>query len=697
MSKRKISTYGFIFCLVLFIVVTWCTDDAKAEKAPLIIDKQLEKVIRKQIYKPTGTLVKADMLKLKVLQVPQNQSVLSLEGLQYATNLRALIIEGNQITSLDPIAKLTKLNSVVLDHNNIIDISPLQGLTNLQYVWIDHNQIKDLTPLTSLKQLAEVSVAGNPLHDASIDLVKAFEEKGMITKYENEESTMELPANGVSMHPLSVYFGDKLIYSGELPEEKSSVVMIPLRPVAEALNMTMDWNQDTQVIKIARERLKINLQIGSSVATMDGREIQLAAAPRLEKGDTLIPLQLIAQTTDHEVSWSEEFRETDIISGYSSYVNEMLHSYFLKYEGATKEGKPHGKGKYMWEDNKVWYEGNFVDGKIQGNGTLYDVYAPGRYYTGGFDQEIPNGDGKIVYEDGSYALVHMQKGKREGLVKSYNANQVLMHEVQYKNDRIDGQGTNYSDDGYKYVGYFKQDGSLTGQGKIFLKDELIYEGNFEDGYSNGIGKIYHTGKLTYEGDFYRDQPFGWGTSYDTQGKVRYVGELVNNYFIGQGTSYMTNGDVYTGEHYMGLPDGKGVLKNAEGKVLQEGDFFAGKYDPDLEKTKLTEAYVIHSLQKKLDYKVNESGDKSDKESEADSVNMYLEFSSEEDLLQFKALSENGKRSLIIAFIHDHWSELSNMKECLTVITFEGRSYASAIVGEKTKPSTMEFEYFPNGH
>ncbi|MCR8641781.1 stalk domain-containing protein [Paenibacillus sp. N1-5-1-14] len=696
---KKISTYAIAFMLV-FVSLLGGTAEARTEKAPIVIDQQLDKIIRKEIYKPTGTLVKADLLKLKVLQIPEQAKVVSLEGLQYATNLRALIVEGNQITSLEPLTNLIKLSSVVLDRNQILDITPLTGLKNLQYVWLDHNQVSDLSPIASHKQIAELSVSGNPLNEASLQIVKGFEEQGVIVKNEQVDPESETSGEGQAEKPWSVYFGNSLIYSGAVPEMRKSVMMVPLRPLAEALHMTMDWDEEKQVIKVARERIKIELQIDNPKATVQGKEVTLLQAPRLVDGDTFIPLQLITDATEHEISVNEELQEVDIRSGFRSYVNEMLHSYFLKYEGATKDGKPHGKGKYMWEDNKVWYEGDFVEGKMQGSGTMHDVYNPDAYYIGAFKNGLPDGDGKYVHADGGYDVAHYINGKQEGLVKSYNAKGVLVFEGQYKDDVTDGQGTYYAADGFKFVGNYKSDGSLTGEAKIYRKDELIYEGNFADHFRNGKGKQYVDGKVEYEGDFYRDVPYGWGASYDERGKKQYEGEVVNSYFIGQGTSYMSNGDVYTGEHYMGQPDGYGVLNNAAGKVLSEGQFLAGRYDPTPEQTKQTEAYAIQSLQKKLDYGVssgNEDKDEDELESDSKPVNMYLEFADEQDFSKFKTLSEAGKRKLITSFVQDHWQELTDVKDCLVVLKFDELTYVSAIVSEHADAAAVQFQYFPSGH
>ncbi len=55
------------------------------------------------------------------------KTIRSLEGLQYATNLKSLDLSGNQITDLTPLKDLTKLTYLDLYSNQITDIGPLEG------------------------------------------------------------------------------------------------------------------------------------------------------------------------------------------------------------------------------------------------------------------------------------------------------------------------------------------------------------------------------------------------------------------------------------------------------------------------------------------------------------------------------------------------------------------------------------------
>lgn len=51
------------------------------------------------------------------------------------------------------------------------------------------------------------------------------------------------------------------------------------------------------------EQPRIVLEIGSTTALVDGREVELDAAPRIENGRTLVPIRFVAEALGHRVDW----------------------------------------------------------------------------------------------------------------------------------------------------------------------------------------------------------------------------------------------------------------------------------------------------------------------------------------------------------------------------------------------------------
>lgn len=58
---------------------------------------------------------------------PEEKTIQSLKGLEYAVNLKSLDLSGNQITDLTPLAGLTNLTYLDLSDNQITDLQPLEG------------------------------------------------------------------------------------------------------------------------------------------------------------------------------------------------------------------------------------------------------------------------------------------------------------------------------------------------------------------------------------------------------------------------------------------------------------------------------------------------------------------------------------------------------------------------------------------
>lgn len=82
-----------------------------------------------------------------------------------------------------------------------------------------------------------------------------------------------------------------------------------------------------------------------------------------------------------------------------------------EYEGETKDGVPHGKGKEISPAGDE-YVGNFVMGKKHGFGVYYkrDAYS----YRGNFQHNKINGFGKIEYMDGTSYEGYFKNGVFNG-------------------------------------------------------------------------------------------------------------------------------------------------------------------------------------------------------------------------------------------------------------------------------------------
>jgi hypothetical protein len=118
---------------------------------------------------------------------------------------------------------------------------------------------------------------------------------------------------------------------------------------------------------------------------------------------------------------------------------------------------------------------------------------------------------------------------------------------QFKDGKLNGEGTFTYPNGDKYVGQFK-DGKRNGQGTITFVNHVKYvkyEGKFKDNeFVQGI-MIYKDGS-NYNGDFFKGKKHGYGTETFPLNRGFYKGNFKEDKKDGEGSLEFTNGDKYTG-------------------------------------------------------------------------------------------------------------------------------------------------------
>ena len=116
------------------------------------------------------------------------------------------------------------------------------------------------------------------------------------------------------------------------------------------------------------------------------------------------------------------------------------------------------------ETGVILYRGPLEEGRITGNGSLFD-YAGNLLYKGQFENEMYEGKGTLFYPDGG-----------------------VKYTGEFSQSRYEGKGTLYYKDGtVEYEGGFS-DGKYSGTGSLYDADaRLVYEGSFEGGRYSGKG------------------------------------------------------------------------------------------------------------------------------------------------------------------------------------------------------------------
>lgn len=200
-------------------------------------------------------------------------------------------------------------------------------------------------------------------------------------------------------------------------------------------------------------------------------------------------------------------------------------------------------------------------------------------YTGEVVGEIPHGQGKLAYPDGSYYEGEWENGCPHGL----------------------GKAKCYDDDG-EYMGYFEGE-FVNGDFKHgkWRERNSDYEGDFVDGLFDGYGvKKWDCSLHYYEGQWKQGLYHGKGICCDYDGTWDgewkdghingsvtltskdgwvFVGEAVESFEIkGKGTMTFENGDVYVGEVASSYDSLNSLRMHGEGTyTCKDGSVYKGKF------------------------------------------------------------------------------------------------------------------------
>ena len=97
------------------------------------------------------------------------------------------------------------------------------------------------------------------------------------------------------------------------PYEIDGVAMIPLRALSESLGADVEWDGETRSIIITMDFAKIELQIDSTDAYVDGEQKELLRAPELTKDTTMIPLRFVSESFGADVMYYPEDRSISVV------------------------------------------------------------------------------------------------------------------------------------------------------------------------------------------------------------------------------------------------------------------------------------------------------------------------------------------------------------------------------------------------
>ncbi|KUO53134.1 MAG: hypothetical protein APF76_03585 [Desulfitibacter sp. BRH_c19] len=85
--------------------------------------------------------------------------------------------------------------------------------------------------------------------------------------------------------------------------------MVPVRFISEALGSSVLWDGDTRNATVIKERRWIDLWPGEDIMVVDGTAVSLDVEPQIMHGRTMLPLRAVAESLDLSIQWDPETKK----------------------------------------------------------------------------------------------------------------------------------------------------------------------------------------------------------------------------------------------------------------------------------------------------------------------------------------------------------------------------------------------------
>ena len=92
--------------------------------------------------------------------------------------------------------------------------------------------------------------------------------------------------------------------------DENNRTLVPFRFLSEQLGAGVAWNEEDRTVTYETEEMTMVLTIDSSVAMINGEEVELDSAPVIDADSarTVVPLRFVSEQMGYEVDWNEATR-----------------------------------------------------------------------------------------------------------------------------------------------------------------------------------------------------------------------------------------------------------------------------------------------------------------------------------------------------------------------------------------------------
>jgi antitoxin component YwqK of YwqJK toxin-antitoxin module/Tfp pilus assembly protein PilF len=246
----------------------------------------------------------------------------------------------------------------------------------------------------------------------------------------------------------------------------------------------------------------------------------------------------------------------------------------LEYEATVEAGKFQGTLALYYMDGHLKEKATFKDDNRNGKFTeYYEIPENALRIEGNYDKGVLTGAYKTYHQNGTLSASgeFNKDGKKIGIWKSFNEDNILIEEETYNNGKNSGTTKTYTDKGKLAEEYIYKNDMLQEYKAYDAAGKVIYQ-NKKDGKSSYDVLLYHpNGNKKREGRIKDGIPDGKWKSYNRNGFVTSEENYTEGKKNGKTFTYFENGKIKTEVEYKdGVANGNFKKYHKNGKIRNEG-------------------------------------------------------------------------------------------------------------------------------
>lgn len=148
---------------------------------------------------------------------------------------------------------------------------------------------------------------------------------------------------------INLFVDNKKLKPDANPYLENSRTFVPIRFIAEALNVSVTWDSPSRTAIISNSTKTIRLPIGSKIAYVNGKSYTLDAPIQLHENRTFVPVRFVSEILGCEVDWDASnysvliASSTEVFQSSSSMNDQNLYWLSRIVEAEAKGESYQGK------------------------------------------------------------------------------------------------------------------------------------------------------------------------------------------------------------------------------------------------------------------------------------------------------------------------------------------------------------------